>query len=57
MSDKQNSKQTELTHLAGALRKTYGKGFYVADFATLSDERSSHSKIFLLFNKDKRTLH
>ena len=32
------------------------KGFRVADFATLSDERRSRSKIFLLFNMDKRTL-
>ena len=30
--------------------------FRVADFATLSDERMSRSKIFLLFNMGKRTL-
>ena len=30
--------------------------FCVADFATLSDERRSCSKIVLLFNMDKRTL-
>ena len=30
--------------------------FCVADFATLSDERRSRSKIVLLFNTDKRTL-
>ena len=28
----------------------------MADCATLSDERRSHSKNFLLFNMDKRTL-
>ena len=33
------------------------QGFCVANFATLSDERRSHSKIFLLLNMDKRTLH
>ena len=32
------------------------QGFCVADFTTLSDERRSRSKIFLLFNMDKRTL-
>ena len=32
------------------------QGFRVADFATLSDERRSRSKIFLPFNMDKRTL-
>ena len=31
--------------------------FCVADFATLSDKRILHSKIVLLFNMDKRTLH
>ena len=30
--------------------------FCVADFATLSDERRSRPKIFLLFNMDKRTV-
>ena len=30
--------------------------FCVADFSTLSDEKRSRSKIFLLFNMDKRTL-
>ena len=30
--------------------------FCVADFATLSDERKSRSKISLLFDMDKRTL-
>ena len=29
-------------------------GFGVADFATLSDERRSCSKIVLLFNEDKK---
>ena len=33
------------------------QGFCVADFAMLSDERRSRSKIFLLFAMDKRTLH
>ena len=33
-------------------RKT--QGFRVADFATLSDERRSRLKIFLLFNMDKK---
>ena len=33
------------------------QGFCVADFATLSDERRSGSKIFLLFAMDKKTLH
>ena len=32
------------------------QGFRVADFETLSDERRSRLKIFLLFNLDKRTL-
>ena len=32
------------------------QGFCVAEFATLSDERSSRSYIFLLFNMYKRTL-
>ena len=32
------------------------QGFCVADFATLSDERRSRSKIVILFNMDKRTL-
>ena len=32
------------------------EGFRVADFAALSDERRSYSKIVLLFNTDKRTL-
>ena len=32
------------------------QGFRVADFATLSDERRLRSKIFLLFDMDKRTL-
>ena len=32
------------------------QGFLVVDFATLSDERRLCSKIFLLFNMDKRTL-
>ena len=32
------------------------QGFCVADFAMLSDERISRSKIFLLFDRDKRTL-
>ena len=31
------------------------RGFRVADFATLSDERRSRSEIFLLFNVDKKT--
>ena len=30
------------------------KGFCVPDFATLSDERRSRSKIVLLFNVDKK---
>ena len=30
------------------------QGFCVADFATLSDERRSRSKIVLLFNVDKK---
>ena len=30
--------------------------FSVANFATLSDERRSRSKIVLLFNTEKRTL-
>ena len=30
--------------------------FSVADFATLSDDRRSRSKILLLFSMDKRTL-
>ena len=32
------------------------QGFRVADFATLSDERRTRSKIFLLFDMDNRTL-
>ena len=32
------------------------QGFSVADFATLSDEGRSCSKIFLLFNMGKRPL-
>ena len=32
------------------------QSFCVADFVILSDKRRSRSKIFLLFNTDKRTL-
>ena len=32
------------------------QGFCVVDFETLFDERMSRSKIFVLFNKVKRTL-
>ena len=38
-----------------SLQSQKTQGFCVADFATLSDERRSRSKFFLLFNMDKRT--
>ena len=41
-------------HLTFQSRKT--KGFCVADFATLSDERRSRSNMFPLFILIKRTL-
>ena len=41
---------------ATASRSQKAQGFCVADFARLSDERRSHSKIVLLLNSDKRTL-
>ena len=39
----------------GSVQSQKSQGFCVADFATLSDERKSRSKIFLLFNMGKRT--
>ena len=44
------------TFLATPLQYQKIQGFRVADFATLSDERRSRSKIFLMFNLDKRAV-
>ena len=44
-------------HLRINLQFKTTQRFLVADFATLSDERRSRSKIVLLFNTDKRTLY
>ena len=43
-------------HEVASCQSQKTQSFCLADFATLSDERRSRSKIFLLFNMDERTL-
>ena len=45
-----------LENLLGLCQSQNTQGLCIAEFGTLSDERGSRSKIFLLFNMDKRTL-
>ena len=46
----------EFVTISSVIQSQKPQGFCVGDFATLSDERRSRSKIVLLFDTDKRTL-